>query len=353
MTSAARFAALDWLSTLVAVLDGTGGTVRFANTALENALGLSRRTLGGADFSQLFAEPALLQSALAGVRGAEFTAMRFEASLRRLGQEPMPVHVQVSVLEASGEVLAELWPVQQQVRQDREERLREQAHAQKELVRNLAHEIKNPLGGIRGAAQLLQMELASPELAEYTQVIVHEADRLQSLVDRLLAPHRQAQRVGDVNIHEVCERVRSLVLLEYPQGLRVQRDYDTSIPEFRGDSEQLIQALLNIVQNAAQALSGRIAAGDAEIVLRTRVARQVTLGRQRYRLALELHVIDNGPGVPAAIADRIFYPLVSGRDGGSGLGLTLAQTFVQQHHGLIECDSQPGRTDFRILIPLP
>jgi len=133
----------------------------------------------------------------------------------------------------------------------------------------------------------------------------------------------------------------------------VQRDYDTSIPEFRGDREQLIQALLNIVQNAAQALSGRIAAGDAEIVLRTRVARQVTLGRQRYRLALELHVIDNGPGVPAAIADRIFYPLVSGRDGGSGLGLTLAQTFVQQHHGLIECDSQPGRTDFRILIPLP
>ena len=353
MTSAARFAALDWLSTLVAVLDGTGGTVRFANTALENALGLSRRTLGGADFSQLFAEPALLQSALAGARGAEFTAMRFEASLRRLGQEPMPVHVQVSVLEASGEILAELWPLQQQVRQDREERLREQAHAHKELVRNLAHEIKNPLGGIRGAAQLLQMELASPELAEYTQVIVHEADRLQSLVDRLLAPHRQAQRVGDVNIHEVCERVRSLVLLEYPQGLCVQRDYDTSIPEFRGDSEQLIQALLNIVQNAAQALSGRIAAGDAEIVLRTRVARQVTLGRQRYRLALELHVIDNGPGVPAAIADRIFYPLVSGRDGGSGLGLTLAQTFVQQHHGLIECDSQPGRTDFRILIPLP
>ena len=353
MTSAARFAALDWLSTLVAVLDGTGGTVRFANAALENALGLSRRTLGGADFSQLFAEPALLQSALAGARGAEFAAMRFEASLRRLGQEPMPVHVQVSVLEASGEILAELWPLQQQVRQDREERLREQAHAQKELVRNLAHEIKNPLGGIRGAAQLLQMELASPELAEYTQVIVHEADRLQSLVDRLLAPHRQAQRVGEVNIHEVCERVRSLVLLEYPQGLRVQRDYDTSIPEFRGDREQLIQALLNIVQNAAQALSGRIAAGDAEIVLRTRVARQVTLGRQRYRLALELHVIDNGPGVPAAIADRIFYPLVSGRDGGSGLGLTLAQTFVQQHHGLIECDSQPGRTDFRILIPLP
>src|SRR3990167_7793133 len=203
------------------------------------------------------------------------------------------------------------------------------------------------------AAQLLEMELQSPELAEYTQVIVHEADRLQSLVDRLLAPHRHPHQVGDVNIHEGCERVRSLILVEYPHGLRVQRDYDTSIPEFRGDRAQLIQALLNIVQNAAQALSERIAQGDACITLRTRVARQVTFGRQRYRLAPGLHVIDNGPGVPDAIRDRIFYPLVSGRDGGSGLGLTLAQTFVQQHHGMIECESAPGRTDFRILIPLP
>jgi two-component system nitrogen regulation sensor histidine kinase GlnL len=227
------------------------------------------------------------------------------------------------------------------------------SQAHKELIRNLAHEIKNPLGGIRGAAQLLEMELQNPELTEYTEVIVHEADRLQALVDRLLAPHRHPHQVGDVNIHEVCERVRSLILVEHPQGLRVVRDYDTSIPEFRGDRAQLIQALLNIVQNAAQALAERIAAGDACITLRTRVARQVTFGRQRYRLALELHVIDNGPGVPDAIRDRIFYPLVSGRDGGSGLGLTLAQTFVQRHHGMIECESRPGRTDFRILIPLP
>ncbi|MGL6206050.1 MAG: nitrogen regulation protein NR(II), partial [Giesbergeria sp.] len=234
-----------------------------------------------------------------------------------------------------------------------EDRLLEQSQAHKELIRNLAHEIKNPLGGIRGAAQLLEMELQNPELTEYTEVIVHEADRLQALVDRLLAPHRHPHQVGDVNIHEVCERVRSLILVEYPQGLRVVRDYDTSIPEFRGDRAQLIQALLNIAQNAAQALAERIAAGDACITLRTRVARQVTFGRQRYRLALELHVIDNGPGVPDAIRDRIFYPLVSGRDGGSGLGLTLAQTFVQRHHGMIECESRPGRTDFRILIPLP
>jgi two-component system nitrogen regulation sensor histidine kinase GlnL len=159
--------------------------------------------------------------------------------------------------------------------------------------------------------------------------------------------------VGDVNIHEVCERVRSLILAEFPRGLRVVRDYDTSLPEFRGDHEQLIQAVLNIAHNACQALAERIAQGEGELVLRTRIARQVTFGKQRYRLALELHVIDNGPGVPPELRDRIFYPLVSGREGGSGLGLTLAQTFIQQHHGLIECDSVPGRTDFKILIPLP
>jgi two-component system nitrogen regulation sensor histidine kinase GlnL len=147
--------------------------------------------------------------------------------------------------------------------------------------------------------------------------------------------------------------VRSLILAEFPKGLKLLRDYDISIPEFRGDREQLIQAVLNIAHNAAHALTDRRAKGDAQIILRTRIARQVTFGKQRYRLALELHVIDNGPGVPDSIKDRIFFPLISGREGGSGLGLTLAQTFVQQHHGLIECESVPGRTDFKILIPLP
>jgi len=225
--------------------------------------------------------------------------------------------------------------------------------ANKELIRNLAHEIKNPLGGIRGAAQLLQMEVESKDLSEYAQVIIHEADRLQALVDRLLAPHRRPHVVADMNIHEVCERVRALILAEFPRGLALERDYDTSIPDFRGDREQLIQAVLNIAHNAALALAERRAIGDARIVLRTRIARQVTLGKQRYRLALELHVEDNGPGIPEAIRDRIFYPLVSGREGGSGLGLTLAQTFVSQHQGTIDCESEPGRTLFRITMPLP
>jgi len=243
--------------------------------------------------------------------------------------------------------------IEAQTRQDREERALGQAQATKELIRNLAHEIKNPLGGIRGAAQLLQMEVESRALTEYTQVIINEADRLQGLVDRLLAPHRNPHVVSDVNIHEVTERVRSLILAEFPRGLRIRRDYDISIPDFRGDREQLIQAVLNIAHNAALALTERIARGDGEIMMRTRIARQVTLGKQRYRLALELHVEDNGPGIPDDIRDRIFYPLVSGRASGSGLGLPLAQTFVQQHHGSIECDSVPGHTVFKIVMPLP
>ena len=329
------------------------GAVLFANAALEDALGTSRRTIEGSHFPDNFTEPHLLMNALEGAGGNEFAALRYDAWLKRLNHEPVPVHVIVTQTESPGQIIVELLPLEQQTRQDREERLADQAQANKELIRNLAHEIKNPLGGIRGAAQLLEMEIEPRGLKEYTQVIIHEADRLQTLVDRLLAPHRRPHLVGDVNIHEVCERVRSLILAEFPKGLQVVRDYDTSIPEFRGDREQLIQSVLNIAHNACQALVERIAAGDACLTFSTRVARQVTFGKQRYRLALELHVIDNGPGIPESIKDRIFYPLVSGREGGSGLGLTLAQTFVQQHHGLIECESMPGRTDFKLLIPLP
>ena len=347
-----RFHSFDLLATLVAVVHGDG-TVLFANAALEDALGISRRAIVGSHLSDNFTEPTHLQNALQGAGGNEFAALRYDAWLKRVNHEPMPVHVIVTQTDHTEEIIVELLPLEQQARQDREERLAEQAQANKELIRNLAHEIKNPLGGIRGAAQLLEMEIESRELIEYTQVIIREADRLQMLVDRLLAPHRRPHLVGDVNIHEVCERVRSLILAEFPKGLKVVRDYDISIPEFRGDREQLIQTVLNIAHNACQALVEQIAGGDARLTFRTRIARQTTFGKQRYRLALELHVIDNGPGVPDSMKDRIFYPLVSGREGGSGLGLTLAQTFVQQHHGLIECDSVPGHTDFKILIPLP
>ncbi|WP_284616286.1 two-component system sensor histidine kinase NtrB [Aquabacterium humicola] len=365
---------------MVAIVGGDGRPL-YVNAMLETESGLSRRALLRTSLFDWFVEGAQLRETLTAVLRNEIATGRFDGTLRRNGMSAndlLPVHVIVTQIEQrSDRVLVEMLEIEQQTRQDREERAIGQVQANKELIRNLAHEIKNPLGGIRGAAQLLQMELSPPpgrlkadspsrgesagsqgllsprELTEYTSVIINEADRLQALVDRLLAPHRRPHVVVDVNIHEVCERVRALILAEFPQGLTVARDYDTSIPEFRGDKEQLIQAVLNIAQNAALALQASIAEGDARIVLRTRVARQVTIGKQRFRLALELHIEDNGPGVPEDIRDRIFYPLVSGREGGSGLGLTLAQTYVQQHLGLIECDSEPGRTVFKIVIPLP
>jgi two-component system nitrogen regulation sensor histidine kinase GlnL len=374
-----EYEAFDQLATMVAIARSDGHCL-LANSTLENAVAVSRRALLRGNVLDWFIDPLPMRETLLALQRSEVTGGRFEAQMKRspLGSsEPLLVRVSASQMETHDWVLLEIVEIEQQTRQDREERALGLAQANKELVRNLAHEIKNPLGGIRGAAQLLEMELESSRstgarvrgalglggrskrsgsargLTEYTQVIIHEADRLQALVDRLLAPHRKPHVVGDVNIHEVCERVRLLISSEFPRGLTVERDYDTSIPEFRGDREQLIQAVLNVVRNATEALAEQIAAGSARLVLRTRIARQVTIGKQRYRLALELHVQDNGPGVPEAIRDRIFHPLVSGREGGSGLGLTLAQTFVQQHRGTIEYDSVPGRTNFKILIPLP
>ncbi|MCY7317105.1 MAG: PAS domain-containing sensor histidine kinase [Rubrivivax sp.] len=349
-----NFEAFDQLATMVALIE-PGGHCLQANSALENTIGTSRRALQRGLAFDWLVDAAPLHETLHRVASNQVATSRFDAHLKRATGGELPVHVIVTQTEWPERVLIEIIEIEQQTRLDREERAHSLAQSNKDLVRNLAHEIKNPLGGIRGAAQLLAMELTSRELTEYTRVIIQEADRLQALVDRLLAPHRRQQVVADVNIHEVCERVRSLILAEYPRGITVARDYDTSIPEFRGDREQLIQAVLNIAHNATQALAGngRVAQGDAQLSLRTRVARQITFGRQRFRLALELHIEDNGPGVPEDIKDRIFQPLVSGREGGSGLGLTLAQTFVQQHHGTIECDSIPGRTLFKILIPLP
>ena len=229
----------------------------------------------------------------------------------------------------------------------REERLNEQQQANRELIRSLAHEIKNPLGGIRGAAQLLERELDRAPLIEYTQVIIGEADRLQSLVNRLLTPHRLPS-YRSTNVHEILVRVRNVVQAEFPL-IPIACDFDISLPEIEADAEQLTQALLNVVRNAAQALAG---VTDPRIVLTTRVARNVTLARRFHRLALAVAVVDNGPGVPESLAGRIFYPLVSGREGGSGLGLTIAQTYVAQHGGTIDCESRPGRTVFTIRLPL-
>ncbi len=363
---AARHGGLDLLTSAVIILDAEG-RVAFANGAAETMLDFSLNTTRGQRFSALLVNGALVDELFADACRREYANKRLDFALHRPGREPIEVHGIVTVLhdEPDTPVLFEMQEADRQRRIDRVERIHDQSAINRELMRNLAHEIKNPLGGIRGAAQLLLLEMSAPasgdppsrpasaEFLDYARVVIKEADRLQSLVDRLLAPHRRARIVGDVNIHEVCERVRSVLMAEHPARLAIVRDYDASIPEFRGDKEQLIQALLNIAHNAALALAPQMATGDAEIVLKTRVARQVTIARTRHRLALELHVIDNGPGIDADIRDRVFLPLVSGREGGTGLGLTLAQTFVEEHHGTIDFDSRPGRTDFRMLLPLP
>jgi two-component system, NtrC family, nitrogen regulation sensor histidine kinase GlnL len=344
------------LPTVVLVLEKRTLKVAFANPSAEAMLDLSRRQLTQMVWPDIFTNADELVATIAAIAEHRFHATHLDAVLERAGHEPLHVHAIVGFLDAAPDyVLLELFENERHVRTDREERINDLTAVNKQLIRNLAHEIKNPLGGIRGAAQLLEFELGvreRDELREYTQVIIKESDRLQTLVDRLLEPHRHPHIVGDVNIHEVCERVRAVILAEFPRGLTIERDYDVSVPDLRGDKEQLIQAVLNIVRNAAEALRERIWQGDARIELRTRVARKITISKRLCKLALDLHIIDNGPGIPEEIRDRIFYPLVSGRDDGSGLGLTLAQTFVQQHDGLIEVESRAGHTEFQILLPL-
>jgi two-component system nitrogen regulation sensor histidine kinase GlnL len=346
---------LDQLPNAIIIFDGKTKHLFYANPAAESALDLSRKAIVGHLLDELFADNPALNGMIDEVLNSITSAQRQEMILHvfpnTIHYDAVPAHVVIAFLEEPNLMLMEWFPIDQQLRSERDERVTQQVEANKQLMRNLAHEIKNPLGGIRGAAQLLEFELPEKGLREYTQVIIKESDRLQTLVDRLLAPHRRAHTTELINLHEALERVRSLVLAEFPNGLRIIRNYDTSLPDIIGDKEQLIQAILNIAHNAAQALSEEIRRGTAVIEFRTRVARSVTIAKQRYKLALDLHVIDNGPGIPDEIRDRIFFPLVSGREGGSGLGLTLAQTFVQQHQGFIACESQPGKTDFHIQIP--
>jgi two-component system nitrogen regulation sensor histidine kinase GlnL len=341
-------AGLELLATAVLMLDAAR-RVTYANPAAENLFELARKHLVGHRPDQVFADATGLTAAIDKAMrvGATYTEQELEVAVT--GKAKLHLTCTVSPVDSKdATLLLEFRHIDQQLKIAREERLNEQQQANRELIRNLAHEIRNPLGGIRGAAQLLERELDRPQLIEYTQVVIGEADRLQSLVNRLLTPHRlpSFQRT---NIHEIVSRVRSLVQAEFPR-VDVVCDFDTSLPEFDADPEQLTQATLNIVRNAAQALEATTV--DPRIRITTRVARYVTLARVRRRFALALSIEDNGPGIPESIRDRIFYPLVSGREGGSGLGLTLAQAFIAQHSGAIECESVPGCTVFTVLLPL-
>ncbi len=360
------FSGLDLLSSAVVLVDAKL-IIRHVNPAAENLFAVSSRQLLGQPLQRLVGDPPELSAALDNALKNNWSYTGHNI-LIKLAQDVL-LHVDCTVTPVenhSARLLLEVRPIDQQLKAAREEQLAQQQQANRELVRNLAHEIKNPLGGIRGSAQLLERELASEPLKEYTQVIIAEADRLQTLMQRLLSSHRVMQP-AQVNIHEILERVRRLIHAEY-HNISVRRDYDTSLPDITGDREQLIQAILNISRNAAQAIGGNPSGppsgqgdddgsahpgtGKGEIIFRTRAARQVTLAKKHHALALELQVIDNGPGIAEEIRDKIFYPLVSGRENGSGLGLTIAQSFVQQHGGTIEVTSRPGHTCFSLMLPV-
>ena len=344
------FAGLEHLATVVMLLNYEHRVV-YANPSAEVLFALSATQIGGSHISEVFLNSEILQIAIDNAVKNNSPYREHEFALTTVRQHSFAITCTVTPVEiGQATLLLEFQQMDQQLRIAREERMLIQQQANSELLRNLAHEIRNPLGGLRGAAQLLEHELPNPNLREYTQVIIKEADRLQSLMDRLLVPHR-VPKYEPTNIHEVLERVRSLLLAESPNNIKVRRDYDTSLPDLIGDREKLIQTVLNIARNAVQAMqsSGTV---NAEVVLKTRAERQVTLAKKRYRVAIKLQIIDNGPGIAIDIRDRIFYPLVSGREGGSGLGLALAQTFITQHHGMIDCESQPGNTCFTILLPV-
>jgi two-component system nitrogen regulation sensor histidine kinase GlnL len=339
---------IENLNTAVLLLD-EALRLEYINPAGEMMFAVSGRQAAGQPVQLLLPGKDGLRQAMqqALKNGHPFTAREKHLSL--LGDRHIIVDCTVTPLVGEQQeraVLVELLQVDRHVRVTREEQLMAQYEVTRALVSGLAHEIKNPLGGLRGAAQLLERELEDTSLKEYTRIIIGEADRLRNLVNRMLGPNTPAHK-RPLNIHEVLEHVRQLVLAEVPQGIRILNDYDPSIPEINADADQLIQAMLNIVRNAAQALGGR-----GEIALRTRVLRHITIGHRNHKLVARIDITDNGPGVPPDMLPHIFYPMITGRPEGTGLGLPIAQALIKQHGGLIECSSRPGETTFTILLPL-
>lgn len=327
--------------------------LEYMNPAAEMLLAVSGQRSHGHFISELFTESP---EALASLRQAVEQAHPFtkrEATLTSASGQSLTVDYAVTPILTRRQtmLLIEVLPRDRLLRITKEEAQLSKQETTKLLVRGLAHEIKNPLGGIRGAAQLLARELPDEQLKDYTEVIIEEADRLRNLVDRMLGSNKLPS-LSMTSIHEVLERVASLTEAESLGGLTLVRDYDPSIPEVMMDREQMIQAVLNIVRNAMQALSAHAGLNLGRITLRTRTLRQFTIGHTRHRLVIHVSIIDNGPGIPPDLQNTLFYPMVSGRPDGTGLGLAITQNIISQHQGLIECESHPGHTAFSIYLPL-
>jgi len=320
------------------------------NPAGEDLLGISLHRARGKSLLKLTDDDRELADILHRVLSTGITY----ANEMRLG--PTDVHAEarlvdcrVSLMEradAEERLLVEMTDVTRRYRITRENALIMQHGAGRQMIRQLAHEIKNPLGGLRGAAQLLSRQLESDELREYTSVIISEADRLAALVDTLLGPGGPPNK-QPVNVHELLEYVLKLVEPETGPKLTVKRDYDPGLPTIDLDRDQMVQAFLNLVQNAATALGGQ-----GTIIVKSRAVTNFTIGDVRHRAIASIEIEDDGPGIPQELQDSIFYPLVTGRPDGTGLGLSVAQDLVSRHGGLIEFESQPGKTVFFVRIPL-
>jgi two-component system nitrogen regulation sensor histidine kinase GlnL len=337
--------------TAVVVLDGSC-VVEHINSAAELLLVRSEKQLLGHAFDSLFAQPDEIRSLLASVVQEGASVSVRSASWQMQSRELLTLDFIVSPVMDRNQIhlIVEMVPADRSVRISRDEGRVDHTETSRHLVRGLAHEIKNPLGGIRGAAQLLASELPSDELQEYTRVIIKEADRLRNLVDRLLGSH-QMPAFSQLNIHQVLERVLALIKAEAGDRVTLIRDYDPSIPEFLGDEAQLIQVFLNIARNALQALSESDQPA-AVIRFRSRTVRQYTIRQKRHRIVARIDVIDNGPGIERDMLEKIFYPMISGRASGTGLGLSLVQQLVELHNGSVACESEAGQTLFTVHLPL-
>ncbi|WP_413470296.1 nitrogen regulation protein NR(II) [Vibrio navarrensis] len=339
---------LSNMVTATLILDD-GLQVKHANPAAEQLFAQSAKRIIHQPLSQLIQHAsldlALLSQPLQSGQSITDNDVTFVVD-----GKPLLLEVTVSPISIEREpmLLVEMRKVDQQRRITQEMNQHAQQQAAKLLVRGLAHEIKNPLGGLRGAAQLLEKMLPDPSLTEYTQIIIEQADRLRTLVDRLLGPQKPGKK-QEANLHQVLEKVRQLVELESQQKLLIERDYDPSLPDIYMDADQIEQAMLNIVSNAAQVLANQ---DDGLITIRTRTVHQANIHGHRCKVAARIEIIDNGPGIPVELQDTLFYPMVSGREGGTGLGLSISQNLIDQHNGKIDVESWPGHTNFTIYLPI-
>ena len=343
-----EFYGLEYLA-CGAIVCSSEGSIRYINPSAEAILEISHDQACKQNVDLFFQDKNFFQQLKKDMQN-HVVLRENEYFINTKNNKSVWTTLTASSIVNSNNILIELLPMDQHLKVTKEERRIIQQQANAELLRNLAHEIRNPLGGLRGAAQLLEFELEDKDLTEYTQIIIAEADRLQNLMNKLLSPYH-LPKYEYTNIHELLERVRGLTISEFGNEIALVRDYDVSLPEIVADREKLIQALLNITRNASQALKNNEQAKKT-ITIRTRSDRHMCVHQKKYQTVIRIDVIDNGPGIAKNILDKVFYPLVSGNQDGAGLGLSLAQDFISLHKGIIEASSKKSRTCFSIILPI-